>query len=213
VSVRPLVDAWRYDSNDPGIVLFTQALQAWRFDLPEGARVLELGCCESVWANTLLATRPDVQIMGIDVRPCPGYPGTFVHGDAATMLRLPQPKFDAVVAIGSLEHFGLGYADYGDPVNPKADEVALSDAVEVVTTGGLVYYDVPWTPRTEFQTDHYRVYSDATLDGRLSPSVCVERARGWAPSVNVEDTPTLVVLPNGRAWRRRIGFAPARRDA
>jgi hypothetical protein len=34
------------------------------------------------------------------------------------------------------------------------------------------------------------------------------------PDIQVEDTPTLIRLPNGRAWRRRIGFAaPTRQDA
>lgn len=33
------------------------------------------------------------------------------------------------------------------------------------------------------------------------------------PDIQVEDTPTIVVLPNGRAWRRRIGFTgETRRD-
>ena len=33
------------------------------------------------------------------------------------------------------------------------------------------------------------------------------------PDIQVEDTPTLIRLPNGRAWRRRIGFTgPTRQD-
>lgn len=34
------------------------------------------------------------------------------------------------------------------------------------------------------------------------------------PDIQVEDTPTLIRLANGRAWRRRIGFTgPTRQDA
>lgn len=178
MSVTPLVDAWRYDGGDPGIVLFAEALRSWRFDLPEGARVLELGCCESDWVKTLIATRPDVQVTGIDVRPCPDYPGEFVQGDAAAHSWLRA--FDAVVGIGSIEHFGLGWQEYGDPFNEHGDTDALVNAVGALNIGGLVYFDVPWTPRRSFQTAHWRCYSDATVPLRLVPPGCIERARGWA---------------------------------
>jgi hypothetical protein len=181
MSVTPLADAWRYDLGDPGIVLFTQALQAWKFDLPEGARVLELGCCESDWAKTLLAARPDVQMTGMDVRDCPDYPGVFIQDDAASHVWSPfEGKFDAIAGIGSIEHFGLGWHEYGDPPNEHGDTDALANAMEVLNHGGLVYFDVPWTPERSFQTTHWRCYSDVTLPMRLIPPGCIERARGWA---------------------------------
>lgn len=181
MSVTPLVDAWAYQGADPCIVVFEEALKAWRFDLPEGARVLELGCCESEWAKTLIAARPDVQMTGIDVRDCPDYPGVFIQDDAAEHLWSQfEGRFDAIVGISSIEHFGLGWYEYKDPENEHGDTDALTNALHVLNIGGLIYYDVPWTTGRNFQTAHWRCYSDVTLPMRLIPPGCVERARGWA---------------------------------
>lgn len=189
MSVTPLADAWRYDGGDPGLVVFGEALKAWRFDLPEGARVLELGCCESDWAKVLLKARPDAQVIGIDVRPCPDYPGVFVQADAAEHV-WDTDVFDAVFAIGSIEHFGLGWHEYGDPLKADADADAILKAGDALALGGVLYFDVPYTPDAFFQTAHWRCYNDAALSGRLALAPVQhlrswrlqERARGWAPN-------------------------------
>lgn len=176
----PLVDAWDYPHGDPCIVLFTRALEQWKFDIPEGGRVLELGCCESQWAATLKRCRPDVHITGIDQRDGKDfYADRFVLGDASDIQWEGEP-FDFVFAISSLEHFGLGW--YGDPKGSLKDYEALVRAVDALKVGGHVYYDVPYTPSAMTQTEHYRVYDDAGLASRLMDDRLVLRAQGYAPN-------------------------------
>lgn len=181
-----LRERWSYDRQDPAIKLFSSALQAWDFDIPEGSRVLELGCAESDWASWLLLTVPGIEVVGVDVRACPDYPGRFVQGDAADWqtyvragLTLTRDSFDWVVSLGAIEHFGLGYPDYGDPVNPIADVCALEHAGELLKPGGHVYLDVPWTPSDPHWTTHYRCYDDRGVDGRLLKGLTSVR-RAWA---------------------------------
>lgn len=190
-----LADLWNYEAADAGLMLWTEALKAWRFDVPDGARVLELGCCETDWAARLKAIRPNVQITGIDVRPCPGYPGTFIQADASTHVWEPE-SFDWVFALGSIEHFGLGWQEYGDPVSPSADTDAYVSALRALVPGGHVWLDVPYTPETMFQTAHWRCYDDAGLTALFPLDGCVERARGFAPNEReFEFSPVRPIVP------------------
>jgi len=175
-----LHEVWKYPHGDPGIVLFTRALEQWHFDIPDGARVLELGCCESDWAKWLKEARPNVHITGVDARDCGEFQGnTFIATDASEIV-WPENTFDAIVAIGSIEHFGLGW--YGDPRGALKDYEALHQAISGLKVGGLVYFDVPYTPSAMTQTEHYRVYDDAGLASRLMDDRCVLRAQGYAPN-------------------------------
>lgn len=175
-----LIETWAYGKGDPGIVLFTRALEQWKFDIPEGGRVLELGCCESEFGAVLKACRPDVHITGIDQRDGKDfYADRFVLGDASDIQWDGEP-FDFVFAISSLEHFGLGW--YGDPKGGLKDYEALVRAVDALKVGGSIYYDVPYTPHVMHSTAHYRVYDDAGLASRLMDERLVLRAQGFAPN-------------------------------
>jgi SAM-dependent methyltransferase len=153
---------WAYPNTDPALTLFDRAVRAWNLDLPPGARVLELGCCESDFSEWLLKADPTIQLTGVDVRPCEGYKGTFMQGAAESMPFAPS-SFEAVILLGSLEHFGLGY--YGDPKQSDADNVVMERIAEWLVPGGWCYYDVPWTPAEGYVSDnrHYRVYEDRSL--------------------------------------------------
>jgi cyclopropane fatty-acyl-phospholipid synthase-like methyltransferase len=128
-----LRESFRYPHGDPSVLLFAHAVEHWPLSLPHGATVLELGCCETDFCSWLLRARPDVRLIGVDVNDCPSYSGEFVKGDAAAMT-WPAGTFDAVIALGSLEHFGLGY--YGDPLDHAGDSVALANAAHGVVPGG-----------------------------------------------------------------------------
>jgi hypothetical protein len=74
-------------------------------------------------------------------------------------------SFEAVICLGSLEHFGLGF--YGDPVHPHASQVTAYRVFEALVPGGWWYYDVPWTPvyggAYITENRHFRVYDDDTI--------------------------------------------------
>src|SRR4051812_27118371 len=77
---------WTYDQTDPSVMLFTQARERFGFDLPEGARVLELGCAETDFLERLKKQNPSFDLWGVDVRKDRDANGwTFVHADAASM--------------------------------------------------------------------------------------------------------------------------------
>jgi SAM-dependent methyltransferase len=163
----PLRTTWRYPQSDPSIVLFSHAVARWPLRLPPAARVLELGCCENDFSKWLTAAVLDVELIGCDVNEPSGYQGTVLRQPAET-LEFPPAHFDAVIALGSIEHFGLGF--YGDPINETADAEVTGLVERWLKPGGWFYYDVPWTPETGYVTQnrHFRVYDDAMLEQRLT---------------------------------------------
>lgn len=162
-----LRDTFRYPHGDPSIVLFAQAIQRWDMAIPQGGRVLELGCCETDFSKWFAQARPDVSLVGVDVNPIPEYFGTFLQ-QSAESCDFRKGEFDAVLALGAIEHFGLGF--YGDPINEHADVETVGNVERWLKSGGWLYFDVPWTPETYYVTAnrHFRVYDDTTLQTRLT---------------------------------------------
>lgn len=173
-----LRESFRYPHGDPSVSLFNQAVQRWDMPLPQGAKVLELGCCETDFSKWLQSARPDVKQFGVDVNLPSEYWGEVIH-QSAESCAFDRETFDAVIALGSIEHFGLGF--YGDPVNETADLETVALVESWLTPGGWLYYDVPWTPLTHYVTEnrHFRVYDDATLQTRLHGGLRPV-ARGYA---------------------------------
>jgi SAM-dependent methyltransferase len=68
--------------------------------LPAGARVLDVGCGQL----GLRALEPDLDITGVDLAACPGYPGPFVRADAADGLPFADDEFDLVYCSSVIEH-------------------------------------------------------------------------------------------------------------
>ncbi len=195
---------WAYPNTDPALTLFDRAVRAWDLDLPPGARVLELGCCESDFSDWLLRADPTIQLTGVDVRPCPDYKGTFIQGsaDSYTDVQFGRGVFEAVILLGSLEHFGLGW--YGDPVNPHADMTVMSRIAEWLAPGGWCYYDVPWTPvyggAHVSENKHYRVYDDDTIANLDRHGKLVPKRRAYATDEGVKPQWTRPTEPASPFW-------------
>ena len=68
--------------------------------LPEGARVLDVGC----GALGLRALEPELDITGVDLAERPDYPGPFVRADAAAGLPFAEDEFDLVYCSSVIEH-------------------------------------------------------------------------------------------------------------
>jgi SAM-dependent methyltransferase len=196
-------ERWSYPHGDPSVKLWDYAVQAGWIDLPLGASVLELGCCETDWHKWMKRSDPRLYLVGADVNPCDGYSGFFVRAPAEGLsaCMVPGDGFDAVVLLGSLEHFGLGY--YGDPENERADIQALKIAARWLKPGGFLYYDVPWTPAEYYITAnrHFRVYDDAALAGRITPAGLTLERQAWAvgnpdpPPELISERPTEPMVP------------------
>jgi SAM-dependent methyltransferase len=68
--------------------------------LSAGARVLDVGCGQL----GLRALEPDLDITGVDLAECPGYPGPFVRADASEELPFADGEFDLVYCSSVIEH-------------------------------------------------------------------------------------------------------------
>jgi SAM-dependent methyltransferase len=188
--VSRFLHRWAYPHGDPSIRLFDVAVQRGWVDLPPSASVIELGCCETDFAKWMRRADPQMTLVGIDTRwdtSVQGY-SLYMQADAASPDCSDPHTKDMVICLGSLEHFGLGY--YGDPENPAADIATINNAFAWLKPGGLLYYDVPWTPRTpgHYITDnrHFRVYDDITLDSRIGGTDrWDEVGRFWAAGIHV----------------------------
>lgn len=179
--LTPLKDSWVYPHGDPSIRLFDEAVRRWGLALPQGASVLELGCAETDFHEWLCRARPDIACLdGVDVNPIGGYRGFFWQTPAESIrFNSWKAKYDAVIALGAIEHFGLGF--YGDPVNESADLETVALVESWLKPGGWFYCDVPWTPETHYVTEnrHFRVYDDTTLQTRLTGGL-VPKHRAFA---------------------------------
>jgi SAM-dependent methyltransferase len=68
--------------------------------LRPGARILDVGCGRL----GLRALEPNLDITGLDVAPCPDYPGPFVQADPAEGLPFSDAEFDLVYCSSVVEH-------------------------------------------------------------------------------------------------------------
>jgi SAM-dependent methyltransferase len=68
--------------------------------LPEGARVLDVGC----GALGLRGLEPALEITGVDLIARPDYPGPFVRADASTGLPFATGSFDLSYCSSVIEH-------------------------------------------------------------------------------------------------------------
>jgi SAM-dependent methyltransferase len=68
--------------------------------LPEGARVLDVGCGRL----GLRGLEPELDITGVDLAARPDYPGPFVRADAAAGLPFADDEFDLVYCSSVIEH-------------------------------------------------------------------------------------------------------------
>lgn len=176
-------ERWKYEHGDPSVKMWDFAVRDGWIDLPEGASVLELGCCETDWHKYMKAADPTLVLVGIDVNDCPDYTGHFERWNAqdiGTGEADWNGRWDAIVLLGSLEHFGLGF--YGDREDPSADYQTMASAARWLKPGGFLYYDVPWTPAEYYITEnrHFRVYDDTALAERITPAGLTVERHCWA---------------------------------
>lgn len=171
---------WSYSESDPAMMLWTAALAKWTLTLPDDAAVLELGCAETDWLERMHAQNPHYRLTGVDIH-APGNRWPFVKAGSAMDARLFAPEsFDAIVLLGALEHFGLGF--YGDPVDDDGDTKTMVNIARWLKPGGWVYFDVPCQPTYSVRPNrHFRDYAPSSVQERLiAPSGLIERCRGYS---------------------------------
>lgn len=172
---------WLYEGTDPALMLFTAALERFRFSFPSFCKVLELGCAESDWLDRMHRTDPTFDLTGVDARSQARLEDGFrlVEGSAMNANLFEPESFDRIVLLGALEHFGLGF--YGDPVNEMGDSWTMANVARWLKPGGLVYFDVPCQPTYRVSDNrHFRSYGPGDVSTRLLPEGLREVNRGYS---------------------------------
>lgn len=188
---------WTYAESDPAMMLWTASIVRFGLDWPENAQVLELGCAETDWLERISSQNPGITVTGVDVHPQPR--GNVKVGSAMHADLFAPESFDAIVLLGALEHFGLGF--YGDPVDDNGDTRTMENVARWLKPGGWVYFDVPCQPTYSVRPNrHFRDYAPSSVQERLiAPSGLIERARGYSwPEPNAgawTDEPTEHLTP------------------
>ena len=174
---------WRSDSGDPSIRLFTAFKQRVGLACAPNAHVAELGCAETTFLEELHRQNPAMQLDGVDWRTEPQRETNgwiYRQGDACDPGIFACASLDAVIMLGALEHFGLGY--YGDPCYTAGDILTMENVAGWLKPGGWCYFDVPANPRYKVtENHHFRIYSPRAVTERLSWSPrLVECARTYS---------------------------------
>jgi hypothetical protein len=200
------ITGWPAQETDECGQVFAAAINASGWTLPDHASVLEIGSAEYAWLKRARECWPSVQLTGIDWRK-----GTTAEG--ATVIRgdvlvhdFPPESFDAVVAISTIEHIGLGHYDR-DPRDEDGDTRALARAWTWLKSGGLLYFDVPWNAAPYMVSGtRFRCYDDAAHETRLRQSAAWTPVwRGWCtrdrPHVKLlTERPSVVLRPEHKQF-------------
>ena len=134
---RPL----NLDTSSPRIVEYPWTLN--NFPLAHNKKVLDIGSCGSQLPVNLVCLGLDVWTL--DVRKYE-YAALSDHlhvivGDIEKT-EFEDNFFDAVSAISTLEHIGLGR--YGDKIDNHGDKKAVSEIKRIISSKGLVLVTVPF---------------------------------------------------------------------
>jgi hypothetical protein len=131
--------------------------------LPPNARVLELGSAEADWFRSIRQERPDLYLVGIDVRGAPRAAADEVWRDDILTHDFEPASFDAIVACSVVHWCGRGH--YGDPLDVDGDSKLMQRARQWIKPSGWMYFDVAYG--TKERKAQLRTYTDAQLRSRL----------------------------------------------
>jgi len=148
----------------------------WNFVLrnfPKGElRVLDVGACESLFIYELAGRGYDTY--GIDVNPYDEHLPSSVKFYQNDIIKAPFADnfFDAVIAISTIEHTGLGY--YGDPKLNDGDFRAMNEMWRILKKDGRLYLTtIVGKDYTVMKGNAARVYDQERLS-RLTSDFLVE---------------------------------------
>jgi len=141
--------ALRYDTDGAHVGVVNERIIELPFvlralcNLPEGARILDVGACESTLSLSLAALGYPTTALDLHTYP-------FRHPNLTSVaLPLeewegPDEPFDAVICLSSIEHFGLGAYGEDSSTDGAADVRALARLLTSTKPGGLLVLSVPF---------------------------------------------------------------------
>jgi Methyltransferase domain len=136
--------------------------RAWLFResgaLPPGCRILDVGCSESLISFELASA--GFKVVGVDIRDYPlHHPNLqFLRADICDT-GLQGCSFDAVVALSTVEHIGLGF--YGDTYAESTLHSAMKAMLELLRPGAPMLLTVPFGRPA--LTPQHRIFDSESL--------------------------------------------------
>lgn len=109
-------------------------------DLPKGAKILEVGCCRSRLAVELASLGYKVTAIDLKYYKYKHPNLTFIQGDLR-FIKLPQ-KFDAVTAVSTIEHTGLG--SYNEKKSITGDMEMMDKIYSLLKKQGKLIITLPF---------------------------------------------------------------------
>lgn len=129
-------------------------------NLPSEGKILDVGSTGS--QLPVMLTCLGYHVWTIDVRNYE-YAGLShdLHSVVGDIRRtsFPDSFFDAVVAVSTVEHVGLGR--YGDPIDTEGDRNAIREIRRIMASDGILLITIPFGKRSI--TSLHRVYDENTL--------------------------------------------------
>lgn len=148
------------------------------FDEPENSKIIEVGSHDSPVASLL--AKLGHHVTGVDLRECdqekhPNY--THVVGDfcnlSESFLKENIGTFDSVIAVSSIEHFGLG--TYRQENNKSYyDIIASRYAYDLLKKNGTFYVVLPIGGKYMELPPHWRVYDFCSFKERIAQDFIIE---------------------------------------
>jgi SAM-dependent methyltransferase len=131
---------------------------------PLGAKVLDLGCTESLIGLELASN--GFSVTGIDVRDYalqhPNF--KFVKSDLRET-HLESGAYDIAIVLSTIEHVGLGF--YGDTAGDDADQAVMQEIFRLLKPKGKLFLTTPFGHGAV--TPQHRIYDSGSLRRLLAP--------------------------------------------
>jgi len=175
----------------------------------KGARVLDIGCVSSRLPMQLACMGHEVH--GLDTRDCGLDHPNFRFYRSDLFQWEPEARFDTILLVSVIEHFGLG--GYGDLVLADADRAAVERISPWLEDGGQLLVSLPFGAAAV--TPKHRIYDRARLNRVFEGLEWKRQAwfwrkgEDWIPGrpEEIERIPSPGMPPNGVAI---LEFGPGR---
>lgn len=127
---------------------------------PNAKRVLDVGCRYSNLVIQLASLGHEVT--GIDLEPYPySHPNLKFQKADIRKTQFKSGYFDAVTAISTIEHIGLGYYEMSTHPDITGDQKCVNEIYRLLSKKGQLLFSAPFGLPTT--TASYRVYSQENL--------------------------------------------------
>lgn len=137
-------------------VEYPWVLKTLRSFIPQGSRVLDVGCAESVLTHELIAYGYDVWCVDINVPMFAPKCAKFVRTDIRKT-SFPDNFFDAIVVVSTIEHVGMPV--YGQKIIEEDGDIkAMREIRRICKPGGFVIMTVPFHGKKLLLTAGERQY-------------------------------------------------------